>query len=332
MSVHSNISSNTTFSTVSGIGRAKGASVLFRKKDTKPLFGSWSDTLSASPSGNPSQTLGSADNLSASPTTSMPRLSTSTSTAASSDLHVEGLLIRKHVKEGEEKARNRRWHKIWCLLTSDEEKGVEMVCWKVESLESVPAPSTEPTQKGIEDGVLGLEKSTLSTGLSRGSEESKRGVRFAATPPEMFNLLHSHAAVLPPPGYSDQRPHVFSLRLSNNHTYYFHTPSGETAQAWVRCITYWAARRSKEPLKGGVGSMEYGWGVVLRDLKDREESSEPSTPLTDNQKKERDREAKKIKVVEWTPPGGLGMVVSNLSEEQQLHSMRRQLEWTEREV
>ncbi|KAJ3034494.1 hypothetical protein HDV00_004995 [Rhizophlyctis rosea] len=352
MSIQSSISSNTTFSTASGLNRAKGASILFRKKDSRPLFGTWSDPTSSStsPSTPPPASLGSADNLSSSPTSlhpSPPQRSSTSTISASSDLHVEGLLIRKHVKEGEDKARNRRWQKVWCLVCSDSERGVEMVCWKVEGVEppavdggNVGAAGSRETLGGgdthggaeEEEGLYGLEKGGVGTadpsGVAR-SSEGRKTVKFSPSPPETFNLLHCHCTIIPAPGYSDLRPHVFILRLSNNHTYYFHAPSAESVRAWVRVVTYWSARRSKEPLKGGVGSMEYGWGVVARELEDKGKSGAEGAADVGKDKK---GEARKVKVVEWTPPGGLGMVVSSLQEDQQLHSMRRQLEHVEREL
>ncbi|KAJ3086535.1 hypothetical protein HK102_012963, partial [Quaeritorhiza haematococci] len=92
-------------------------------------------------------------------------------------------------------------------------------------------------------------------------------------PAEIYNLLHSLARALPPPGYSAIRPYVFSLLLNNGSTHLFHAPSSADVIDWVRCINYWAARRSKEPMRGGVGSTEYGWGAVAfrKRMKEKEE-------------------------------------------------------------
>ena len=118
---------------------------------------------------------------------------------------------------------------------------------------------------------------------------------------------------------------------------------------WVRTINYWAARRSKEPLRGGVGSAEYGWGRILwaRRMKEKEEKEnrEREQKLKDEREKSTKSDAsvrsmawsvstnstnvtgasgssgleypggngKKNKLLDWIIPGGAGMVVSSLS-------------------
>lgn len=77
-----------------------------------------------------------------------------------------------------------------------------------------------------------------------------------------FNLAHSLAHSLPPPGYNRSRPHCFVLTLSTDAVYFFQAGTEDLVNEWVSTCNYWAARTSKEPLSGGVSNMEYGWSRV----------------------------------------------------------------------
>ena len=79
---------------------------------------------------------------------------------------------------------------------------------------------------------------------------------------EIFSLLHAYCSVLPM-GYSEHRPFVFNLKLSNGSHYLFHAPNGARLTEWVQLINYWCAMKSKEPMRGAMGSMEYGWMWIV---------------------------------------------------------------------
>ncbi|OAD73898.1 hypothetical protein PHYBLDRAFT_102727, partial [Phycomyces blakesleeanus NRRL 1555(-)] len=74
-----------------------------------------------------------------------------------------------------------------------------------------------------------------------------------------IQLNHTLSNVLPPPGYNRQRPHVFAIQKPDGGVFLYQASSAEQANEWVATCNYWAARRSKEPLAGGVSNMEYGW-------------------------------------------------------------------------
>jgi Pleckstrin homology domain len=76
-------------------------------------------------------------------------------------------------------------------------------------------------------------------------------------------LAHALAHALPPPGYNRQRPHCMVLTLGNGGVYFFQAGTEELVNEWVSTCNYWAARKSKEPLAGGVSNMEYGWNRVV---------------------------------------------------------------------
>lgn len=78
-----------------------------------------------------------------------------------------------------------------------------------------------------------------------------------------IRLQHTITNILPPPGYSSSRRHVFAVQLHSGAVYLFQTASSDECEQWARNCNYWAARTSKEPLSGGVINMDYGWGRCL---------------------------------------------------------------------
>lgn len=78
-----------------------------------------------------------------------------------------------------------------------------------------------------------------------------------------FLLRQTLASALPPPGYSKQHKHVWLLTLPSGSVFFFEAGTEELVREWVSSANYWAARTSKEPLKGGVSNMEWGWGDCL---------------------------------------------------------------------
>ncbi|KAH0418062.1 SEC7-like protein, partial [Aureobasidium melanogenum] len=76
---------------------------------------------------------------------------------------------------------------------------------------------------------------------------------------DQFLLRQSLATVLPRPGYSKTRPHVWALSLPTGAVHLFHVGTAEIAEEFASTVNYWSARLSKEPLVGGVDNIEYGW-------------------------------------------------------------------------
>ncbi|KAH0361432.1 SEC7-like protein, partial [Aureobasidium melanogenum] len=76
---------------------------------------------------------------------------------------------------------------------------------------------------------------------------------------DQFLLRQSLATVLPHPGYSKTRPHVWALSLPTGAVHLFHVGTAEIAEEFASTVNYWSARLSKEPLVGGVDNIEYGW-------------------------------------------------------------------------
>ncbi|KAF9929150.1 hypothetical protein FBU30_001827 [Linnemannia zychae] len=87
-----------------------------------------------------------------------------------------------------------------------------------------------------------------------------------------IRLQHTITNILPPPGYSSTRRHVFAIQLHTGAVFLFQTATSLECEEWARTCNYWAARTSKEPLSGGVVNMDYGWGRCL-DLLEEGESN-----------------------------------------------------------
>ncbi|KAG0272305.1 hypothetical protein BGZ95_011954 [Linnemannia exigua] len=78
-----------------------------------------------------------------------------------------------------------------------------------------------------------------------------------------IRLQHTITNILPPPGYSSSRRHVFAIQLHSGAVFLFQTATALECEEWARTCNYWAAKTSKEPLSGGVVNMDYGWGRCL---------------------------------------------------------------------
>ncbi|KAI8641291.1 hypothetical protein BD408DRAFT_418492 [Parasitella parasitica] len=134
-----------------------------------------------------------------------------------------------------------------------------------------------------------------------------------------IELNHSLSNALPPPGYNKSRPHVFAIQEPNGGVYLIQTTSNEQLVEWVSTCNYWAARQSKEPLQGGIGNLEYGWGRCLEDVvldSDAAQSEGKKISAGDCV-----HDSNNVNVSLWIPPAPT-MVSSVLDERAQLESMQ----------
>ncbi|KAF9360453.1 hypothetical protein BGX26_009281 [Mortierella sp. AD094] len=170
---------------------------------------------------------------------------------------MEGILWRKHLLErSDKKAAHRAWRQL--LVVVDIDQGTLSM---FRSNGKIPKPSPSSSSQQLQ---------TLST-----SAPSLLGDYDADMP--LFDeipLQHSITNILPPPGYSSSRRHVFAVQLFTGAVYLFQAPSPRECEAWARTCNYWAARTSKEPLVGGVVNMEYGWGRALESMLRHEEEKQ----------------------------------------------------------
>ncbi|KAF1920274.1 hypothetical protein BDU57DRAFT_544015 [Ampelomyces quisqualis] len=154
---------------------------------------------------------------------------------------------------------------------------------------------------------------------------------------DSFPLRQTIASALPPPGYSKTRPHVFALSLPNGAVHLFQVGTPDIVREFVCTTNYWSARLSKEPLTGGVSSMEYGWGEnVINPALIRQDSSPsvqghmPRPSVTSSLRSSIDHASgstpkarlpgDKITLSDWSPPP-CSMMASSLMEVDQLRAL-----------
>ncbi|KAJ2493200.1 hypothetical protein IWW37_000850 [Coemansia sp. RSA 2050] len=156
------------------------------------------------------------------------------------------------------------------------------------------------------------------------------------------SLRHTMTHMLPSPGYSRSRPHVFALQLPSGGVYLFQTASEVELRDWVAACNYWAARESKAPyMIGGVYNMEYGWDntgdYALRfdereAREDRGEEMSAAEQVAEDRRILEERDASKgASILEWTPPNN-PMQRSDLDEAAQLKSLLHHITYLEEEL
>ncbi|KAJ1550415.1 hypothetical protein HK096_007070 [Nowakowskiella sp. JEL0078] len=306
-----------------------------------------------------------------------------TSTTAS--IVLEGLLIRQHRSEKDEtKSKNRRWIKMWTALTINSDGTVELHQFKSETpAETLGSSARAALSKSSDAGDFFDHQEISDYSSTTVSNEQKSNLKLSTQNPEVFNVLHSVSTLLP--NGHGSRSNVLSLTINTGDTYLYQASTSELIIIWRDTLNYWAARRSKEPLRSGVSSFDYGWGFILQEkrLREREErerkeridvegdtissTTEKVSQISKKTSKESIRsvqsfhttgssdaistrnsisglsvtsistsashiELKKIKIFDWVSPGGIGMVVSHASEENQIISMQRSLEVMREEI
>jgi hypothetical protein len=153
---------------------------------------------------------------------------------------------------------------------------------------------------------------------------------------ESFPLRQTIASALPPPGYSKARPHVFALSLPTGAVHLFQVGTPDIVREFVVTTNYWSARLSKEPLMGGVSSMEYGWGenvinhaLIRQDSTPAVQGHMPRPSVTSSLRSSMDHATgtpkarlpgDKVVLSEWSPPTS-SMMASSLMEIDQLRAL-----------
>jgi PH/SEC7 domain-containing protein len=87
--------------------------------------------------------------------------------------------------------------------------------------------------------------------------------------------MHSTATAIPT-GPSQNREHCFALTSSSGEINIFQAGTDELVVEWITACNYWAARRSRQPLQGGVGNIEYGWNRAVSSSDHKEEEDRAS--------------------------------------------------------
>ena len=127
---------------------------------------------------------------------------------------------------------------------------------------STSATTSNPSTPSIFTGGAGGTPSTASTPhplLASPTQDYKLNPNHD---PEIFSLIHAFATPYHYDGTAHPRPHTISIMMANCHVYLMQTPSAVAAEAWIRTVNYWAGLRSREPMRGGISNLEYGWSLL----------------------------------------------------------------------
>ncbi|KAJ8106746.1 hypothetical protein OPT61_g9336 [Boeremia exigua] len=225
----------------------------------------------------------------------------------------EGILKHKHHLETvEKKAKDRNWSENFAVI----EKGyMRLFSFSMNSKSARMKSKIKPAAGGIVGGGNWMDNAEAL---------------------EVFPLRQTIASALPPPGYSKTRPHVWALSLPTGAVHLFQVGTPDIVREFVTSANYWSARLSKEPLTGGVSSMEYGWGEnVINPAFLRNDSTPsikghmPRPSVASSLRSSMDHATgaprarlpgDKVILSDWSPPTA-SMMASNLMEVDQLRAL-----------
>lgn len=110
----------------------------------------------------------------------------------------------------------------------------------------------------------------------------------------------------------------------------FQAGTEDLTQEWVATCNYWAARRSRPPLPGGVTNAEYGWRSLETPREDGDDavsvfSNKSSKSRISFQNAMGKRNNSLVPISDWQAPQP-SLIPSPLDEEAQLESLQRHLE------
>lgn len=225
----------------------------------------------------------------------------------------EGIVKHKHhLESSDKKAKDRAWSECFAVV----EKGyMRLFSFNMNSRSVRNKSKLRPSIGGVVGGGNWMDNAEAL---------------------ESFPLRQTIASALPPPGYSKSRPYVFALSLPTGAVHLFQVGTPDIAREFVCTANYWSARLSKEPLMGGVSSMEYGWGdTVINPALIRQDSAPsvkghmPRPSVTSSLRSSIDHApgtpkprlpGDKVVLSDWSPPTS-SMMASNLMEVDQLRAL-----------
>ncbi|KAF1799806.1 hypothetical protein FB192DRAFT_1286040 [Mucor lusitanicus] len=222
----------------------------------------------------------------------------------------EGVVMRKHLLENaNQKARHREWRECYLEVQDGELRMYAL----------------QPSQSQLGDKSLFRHSSAAHFNLTDINNNGNNRFNKWSTHSQLVGkiaLNHTLSNPLPPPGYNRQRPHVFAIQQSDGGVYLFQVSNAEQTHEWVSTCNYWAARESKEPLPGGVGNMEYGWGACLSDVVMDLDAARKGYDQKVNYFSTQDPDS--IMINDWMPPTAT-MVSSQLNEKEQYEVLQKHL-------
>ncbi|KAJ1334833.1 hypothetical protein BSLG_007987 [Batrachochytrium salamandrivorans] len=214
---------------------------------------------------------------------------------------LEGLLIRKHITEkGDMRAKNRRWSKLWCSLRVHADCGVQLIMARLasprESETFLPSELSGRSVVAMDDAIWALSTPALALSPSSPSPISSpiSGVATSIHPPSSLSSFSSptlqteplrhRSGTLPSASASPiefqcektdtpdslattDRRHSLDVAMLTSSRATDPAPTAALATEWARCINYWSACKSKEPMRGSMSSMEHGWTWIVWERK-----------------------------------------------------------------
>ncbi|KAI8092985.1 Pleckstrin homology domain-containing protein [Halteromyces radiatus] len=239
-----------------------------------------------------------------------PDLPTSYTSAA--PYYKEGMIVRKHLLEqANHKARQRDWKECFMVVDRGEIRMYRLESYGQRRKNTAASSRLHPLQNMVSRGsslatvsesISSCDQSSMTSDTVLGGGDWMAHAQLIGE----IDLKHTLSNALPS-GYSRQRRHAFALQQANGGVYLFQVGSEEQVMEWVATCNYWAARESKEPLMGGVGNLEYGWGACLQGMDDDEDdkNNDAGTSFT---------------VYQWQPPVP-PLMASSLGEMAQLDAL-----------
>ncbi|KAF2129773.1 Sec7 domain-containing protein [Dothidotthia symphoricarpi CBS 119687] len=225
----------------------------------------------------------------------------------------EGILKHKHHLESvDKKAKDRAWNECFAVV----EKGsMRLFSFSMNSKSVRNKSKFRPSAGGVVGGGNWMDNAEAL---------------------DTFPLRQTIASALPPPGYSKTRPHVWALSLPTGAVHLFQVGTPDIVREFVSTANYWSARLSKEPLTGGVSSMEYGWGenvinpaLIRQDSAPSVQGHMPRPSVASSLRSSMDHATgapkprlpgDKVNLSDWSPPTS-SMMASNLMEVDQLRAL-----------
>ena len=157
----------------------------------------------------------------------------------------EGIVTHKHHLDGiDKKAKDRNWAEVFAVI----QKG----CL---SLFSFSANKSLGRKNRLR---VSRSQNLANSGVVGGGNWQDNATNLGT-----FNLRQTLASILPPPGYSRTRPHVWALSLPTGAVHLFQVGTPEICKEFVTTSNYWSARLSTHPLVGGISNIEYGWSDAI---------------------------------------------------------------------
>jgi hypothetical protein len=223
---------------------------------------------------------------------------------------LEGILIRKQLLNEFQKAKNKSCKKVWTALRIHKEKSIEIAMFKIQSRIGINDKEFDETELFLAPyysaHVTTPSNKTVPVDLELGHpvySTAKMPYNIINQDPETLSLIHAYAVDV----ISDKN-FFFRVNMSDGSAWQFQTPNETSKDMWIKHINLNAARKSKQPIRGGFSNIDYGWADL---------------DLTDNIVKTCDFKSKGFvyyggdktpKFMQWIPPATPTKLISTFDE------------------